>query len=420
MNDYLNELIICDDASDVELNNWGIYTDEACTDASLISMKWIDLLWNISNGLHTRLNAKVSYVPNKSRRQRLNSCNGCNNEVFEPVVNGDKEDLVIAVGDQVITDNLFSGRISKCDLTAELAATVANYHSVGIRCVEQGVYDLMKKTPLKSNTWYNVMPCLVSIVTNYPVELRTIYAEVSDEVKKDYFQLTGRTPLPHLSAMLSSMQSSIKAYVDKAQASGINEVLIYPFINQGPLAGATQPRLHAQVYIDLTQSGHDISYEGLLLSFHNKPCHLCNSTHGDRVLYKNDDWSIWLTSAPMRDYQLRFAPREHVERFVDLDDNQVRGLADILKVGDSVLSELGVTNHRNIVFRTLHSGYNTEFHFFGEILPYQTRGGFEEAGEMRVAYTNPSEAAVNAGQALEKIRDKGLSSNDYTYEQQKV
>lgn len=417
MNDYLNELIICDDASDVELNNWGIYTESACTDSSLISMKWIDLLWHISNGLNTHLNAKVSYVPNKSRRQRKNSCDGCSSEVFAPIINGEKEDLIIAVGDEVLNDNLFSGRISKRVLNSELAATVANYHSLGVRCVEQGVFDLMKNSPLPHNAWFNIMPCLVSAVTKYPLELSTIYAEVSDDVKKDYFQLIDRTPVEHLSALLSSMQASIKAYINKAQSRGINEVLVYPFINQGPLAGATQPRLHAQAYIELTQSGHDISYEGLLLSFHNKPCHLCNSTHSDRVLYENDYWSIWLTSAPMRDYQLRFAPKSHVERFINLNKAQVKGLADVLKVGNKVLSALNVTNHRNIVFRTLHSGYDTEFHFFGEVLPYQSGGGFEEAGEIRVAYVNPSEAAVKAREEKEEVKDKGFDIDDYTYKE---
>ncbi|MBD3312634.1 hypothetical protein GF352_04240 [archaeon] len=417
MNDYLNELIICDDASDVELNNWGIYTEKSCTDASLISMKWIDLLWHISNGLHTHLNAKVSYVPNKSRRERKNSCNGCNNEVFAPIINGEKEDLVIAVDDKVLKDKLFSGKVEKHVLTTELAVTVANYHSVGVRCVEQEVFDLMKNTQLPHNAWFNIMPCLVSAVTKYPLELSTIYAEVSDDVKKDYFQLIDRTPVSHLSAMLSSMQSSIKAYVAEAQANGIKEVLVYPFINQGPLAGATQPRLHAQAYIELTQSGHDISYEGLLLSFHNKPCHLCSSTHGDRVLYENDYWSIWLTSAPMRDFQLRFAPKNHVERFIDLTKPQVEGLADVLKIGNKVLSRLGVTNHRNIVFRTLHSGYETEFHFFGEVLPYQSGGGFEEAGEIRVAYVNPSEAAIQTREALKNLHDNGFDTNDYNYKQ---
>ena len=394
----LNELMIADDAVEAQVNEWGIINHKSLNgDISLIPRKRIDNLYRIMNGLGTHYCGRFSYI---SETRALRPRSG--DDKFDLAVNGLSSEVVISRDSHVMMDNLFSGRPARSDLRNYEAVTLVNRFPAGFRCVDQEVYDLMKANPPGGHEWYSFMPCLVTFPVKKPKDMNG-------------FQVIERTPISHLESMLLSMQASIKAYSSVALDNGINEVLVYPFINQGYKVGASQSRLHSQVYIDLSGSGHDSVYEALLLSFNETDgCHLCSSRHDDRLVYENDDFKLWVTNSPMRSYQLRFATTEHVLRFTDLNSRQIKSLAELLKTANLLLTLAGVTPHRNVIFNTLHAGYDTPFHFFGEIFPYESVGGFELSGQLRVSKLSPKTAAINLKKALAELGDD-LSISDYTY-----
>lgn len=266
----------------------------------------------------------------------------------------------------------------------------------------------------------------VTIVNRFPAMVRHIDPEIKETVSRlvedkytriafginlvtfptSYYETLSDVPLEILVSMLSSMKSAIIRAVEESRSKGFRLIPVYPFFNIGRLAGGTQPRLHSQVYIDLNEDGHGAYMESILQAFEemriNSGCHLCTSRHEDRIVYENETWISWATSSPRRNYHVRAAPKRHVARYTDLSSSELLGLADVLRRVSRAMDRLGITRDRNVLFYSNPYGYDSFFHMFIDIIPFEHVGGIEMLDSVRVARVTPEEAAEQLRSMLEK------------------
>ncbi|MCP4764129.1 MAG: hypothetical protein GY870_20315 [archaeon] len=200
-----------------------------------------------------------------------------------------------------------------------------------------------------------------------------------------------------------SMTTAINYIIEESISQNDTSIIpISPFFNVGGSVGGSLRRLHCQIYMDLSQDGHGSRMESFLKTFEKmnerNQCQICDSKHGDgsRIIFDTEDWVIFSSGSPIRNYHLRFAPKEHIEDLSEINAKKFLSLAKTLKVLSMVLNDMGVNNERNIIFNTRPYGYNSYFHLFGDILPYEHVGGAEMADSMRVVRISPKKVAKDA------------------------
>jgi len=207
-----------------------------------------------------------------------------------------------------------------------------------------------------------------------------------------------------LLGILLSMKAAILYSVEEAIERDYYDIPVSPFFNIGTKVGGSQPRIHGQIYIDLNMDGHGSRLEGYLRAFKEMggSCHLCKTTHGDsdRIILKTKYWTFYNTGSPVRNYHIRFHPKEHIRRFTQLNVNQLLDLAKSLKIIFVALDDIEIDKNRNILFNCCPYGYDADFHLFGDIIPHEIIGGAEMADDMRVARKLPHEAADEIRRAI--------------------
>ncbi len=258
----------------------------------------------------------------------------------------------------------------------------------------------------------------IAIINRFPAMVRYIDEEIEpiirQKVEKDpftriafginlvvfpvkYSENLSDIGFQDLVTLIKALNNAILYSVNEAKKRKITLIPVYPFFNIGYFAGGSQPRLHAQVYIDLNTDGHGAFMESILQSFEEQRkkgvCHLCTSRHNDRIVYENNTWIVWATSSPRRNFHLRLATKRHVERITDLDNSEIEGLADALIITSKALDSVGISIDRNIIFYTNPYGYNSYFHLFVDILPFERLGGIELLDSARVARYSPRDVA---------------------------
>ena len=132
---------------------------------------------------------------------------------------------------------------------------------------------------------------------------------------------------------------------------------------------------------------------------------MCNSSHeeGQRIVIDEEDWIVFASGSPIRNYHLRFAPKKHTENIYDLNAHTLLSLSKILKILFLALNDLGINRNRNIVFNTKPHGYdNSFFHIFGDIYPFEFVGGAEMADDMRVVRVSPKAFARDLRETIKK------------------
>jgi UDPglucose--hexose-1-phosphate uridylyltransferase len=200
-----------------------------------------------------------------------------------------------------------------------------------------------------------------------------------------------------LAGIFLSMKAAILYSIEYAIERDYYNIPVYPFFNIGIKVGGSQPRIHSQCYIDLNGDGHGSHLDSYLQAFEEIPdeCHLCVSTHGNgsRIVLESEYWRFFATGSPVRNYHLRFYPKEHIRRFSNLKPNQIQDLARSLKTVFQALDSLKIERSRNIIFNSCPYGYDADFHMFGDIIPHEIIGGAEMADDMRVARKLPENAA---------------------------
>jgi UDPglucose--hexose-1-phosphate uridylyltransferase len=296
---------------------------------------------------------------------------------------------IIITEDEKRRDSPFSDRPHRIQKLPEKckAITLINRYPAMARIIDPEVYEFaQKKLPshLKLATGINLV-CLA----------RHFYPSMC-------FNLI---PEDALCGILLSMKEAILYSVQEAIERDYYDIPVSPFFNIGSKVGGSQPRIHGQVYIDLNMDGHGSRLEGYLEAFKEMDnCHLCKTSHGnsDRIILKSDYWTFYTTGSPVRNYHIRFHPNEHIRRFTQLNINQLRDLAQILRKIFIGLDKLEIDKNRNILFNCCPFGYDADFHLFGDIIPHEIIGGAEMADNMRVARKLPHEAA-------EEIRNAVLS-----------
>ncbi len=409
---------------EIEYMHWGIINEYNFKGLKYLPRKVNDPLFTNPNDLKTNNYGPIVLIsPTRSARPVENNNGGdYRPEVFREIVEGRSYEICLAKDDVVYNDNVFSDSPLRQDLSNYDAVTVVNKYPAGIRVVD----DFVKKNiNCVNNLCYMIN--LVSFHTKLPKELSVI--ENADSLGvldrlKYYHQYLSRTPVSHISSVLKTMQSGINVCIEESVKKGVGEIVIDPFFNLGYLAGSSLRRFHSQVYMDLTQTGHDTDLEALLKSYcneNNDCCLLCESEHEGRLVYENDSFVLWVTQAPRRDFHLRAAPKNHVDSFRNLTGKEVGGLADVLKIAGLSLNKLSrVSASGNIIFRTLPYGYEphdreNNFHFFVDILPFETVGGYELSGDKMVARVHPWEAAEVVKKEVDNIFNDDYDFSDYEY-----
>lgn len=215
-------------------------------------------------------------------------------------------------------------------------------------------------------------------------------------------------PVDIITGIFLSMKAAILYCVQEAIERDYYDIPVSPFFNIGMKAGGSQPRLHAQIYIDLNMDGHGSRLEGYLEAFRERGsnCHLCETTHGnsDRIIMKTQYWIWYTTGSPVRNYHIRFHPKEHIRRFSQLNINQFHDLAQGLKSISIALDNLEIEANRNILLNCCPYGYDADFHLFGDIIPHEIIGGAEMADDMRVARMLPHQAAQEIREELKALK----------------
>lgn len=205
-----------------------------------------------------------------------------------------------------------------------------------------------------------------------------------------------------LAGIFLSMKAAILYSIEEAIERDYYDIPVSPFFNIGTKVGGSQPRIHSQVYIDLNEDGHGSRLEGYLRAFKEMgDCHLCETTHGEsnRIVLNTRFWTFYATGSPVRNYHLRFHPKEHLRRFSQLKINQIQDLAKSIKIIFEALDDLKIERNRNMFFHCCPYGYDADFHMFGEMIPHEIIGGAEMAEDMRVARKLPE----NIAEELRKV-----------------
>ena len=265
----------------------------------------------------------------------------------------------------------------------------------------------------------------ITLINRYPSMARVVDPEVKSAIEKllplksklaegiNLISISRRfypsscfnlIPEDILAAIFLSMKAAILYAIEEAIERDYYDIPVNSFFNIGSKVGGSQPRIHSQVYIDLSGDGHGSRLEGYLRAFKEMgdQCHLCKSTHDDnrRIILDTDYWTFFTTGSPVRNYHIRFIPKEHIRRFTQLNVNQISDLARILKILFQALDDLEIDKNRNILFNCCPYGYDANFHMFGDIIPHEIIGGAEMADDMRVARKSPNDTAEEIRNAI--------------------
>lgn len=308
-------------------------------------------------------------------------------DVFKPIIEGNDYAIFVDI-DCVRRSDPFSLTPECLNIEDSRVATIINRYPATVRYIDREILDEVKSA---IEDEFTRIAYGINLVT-FPVN----YSETLSDVR-----------LKDLLAILKSMKNSILSVADAAKKKGFTLVPVYPFFNIGVMAGGSQPRLHSQIYIDLNLDGHGAFMEQILQAFDEMKrrgiCYLCTSKHDGRIVYENSTWLAWTSLSPRRNYHLRVTPKRHVERFTDLDGIELEGLAEILIRISKGLDALGVSSHRNLLVYSNPIGYNSLFHLFIDIIPFERIGGIEMLDSCRVARVAPEKVAVELRKIVSDI-----------------
>ncbi|MBN2150543.1 MAG: hypothetical protein JW839_03750 [Candidatus Lokiarchaeota archaeon] len=268
----------------------------------------------------------------------------------------------------------------------------------------------------------------ITFINKYPAMCRVVEPDIKDYIEKflddnakiamgvnllstprEYGEHFEDLPIDTIASLFQSMIEGIKYVKEESNKHGMHFIPVSPFFNIGSKVGGSVPRLHGQVYIDLVENGHGSRMENMLKAFaemkRRGACQLCQSKHesGTRAIVVSEHWVLFSSGSPIRNYHLRLAPREHVERIDDLTAPQIRNLCLLLQLTSKALNKLGVERNRNLIINTKPYGYDSYFHIFLDLIPFETIGGAEMADSMRVVRTSPLAVAEDMRNAINEV-----------------
>jgi len=301
---------------------------------------------------------------------------GSTTDVFREIIEGRDYAIFVTV-DANRFDGVFSTEPVMNEIKDAYAATIVNRYPAMVRVIDS---ELERTLRMRIEDEYTRIAHGINLVT-FPVS--------------KYYETFSEASVESLTWLFLSLIEAIKTGVDDARKRGFSLIPTYVFFNIGSLAGGTQPRLHAQTYIDLNQDGHGAYMENVLQAFDTMKgkCHICTSRHDNRIIFENNTWISWATSAPRRNFHVRIAPKRHVERITELDRIEITGLAETLIRISRGMDKAGVAHDRYVLIYSNPFGYNSFFHLFIDFVPFEKIGGIEVLDSVRVARIAPEEVA---------------------------
>lgn len=324
-------------------------------------------------------------------------------DIFEPMVSGrhyrlnfdqsilPAHTIIISDGNKRI-DNPFSDTIKVYPNLESNACSMINKFPAMARVIDSEILPKIQRelNELDKNAKIAFGVCLLTVPRNYHETIE----EMTIEELTDFF---------------ISCQTAVNFTIEEAiKKHNIEIIPISPFFNVGREVGGSLRRLHMQIYMDMTQDGHGSRVETILKAFEfmkqKQECQLCESKHGDgrRNIIETNEWIAFASGSPIRNYHIRFAPKEHIESISQIKRNQFIDLSKILTIISMVLNDLGVNPSRNILFNSKPVGYNSFFHLFGDILPFEFVGGAEMVDDMRVVRMSPKKFAEDCRSIIEE------------------
>lgn len=309
-------------------------------------------------------------------------------DVFKNIIDGKDYAIFITINDKRV-DSAFSVTPVMKYLEGVKAATIINRFPAMVRHIDPEIEEKVRQL---IEDKYTRIARGINLVTF---------------VVREYYETLSEASLDILICLLKSMVTAIKFSVEDAIKRGIKLIPVYAFFNIGYMAGGSQPRLHSQVYIDLNEDGHGAFMENLLQAFEEKKnngyCYLCTSRHENRVVFENNTWIVWVTSSPRRNFHLRLSPKRHIQRVTELQDVELEGLAESLIIISKALDRVGVSRDRNVLIYSNPYGYESFFHIFVDIIPFERIGGIEMLDSVRVARYSPEDVAEELRNAINEI-----------------
>jgi len=389
-----------DDDIKVPFGHWGIFTsgnfdingidEDGIPFIKKVPVKVWDHYHPIEikeNGTIYKLNKLTGrYVLKSFIRSQRNHEVSVGEDILKNIIEGKDPFILIATEHRGFRDNVFSKSIGNQNIEDVQSATILNRFPAFVRLMEPEIETQVKEKIETTSKHLAKGVCLVSFPTQFYEHLREMQTE-------------------HLYSVLKSAKNAVIASVEAAHDANIRYMPTSMFINTDKDTGRSLRRFHVQIYIDMTQDGHDSLTEAKLKAFEyhmeNGGCHYCRRIElldtkdgrdfSKRLVYRNDNWMLWVSDVPIVSYHLKFAPTSHIIDVSELDDFHMRDLADLLITADNIQQDYNLIQGKHICINQRPFDYNSQFHLYGDILPNDNVGGYEKMGDSKVDTKPPAE-----------------------------
>lgn len=207
----------------------------------------------------------------------------------------------------------------------------------------------------------------------------------------------------HLAVVLRVYRDRLAALTRRP---GVEYVAL--FRNEGRGAGASQPHPHGQI-IALPLVPGAVARRWAVAAAYRRQyggclyCHLTERERetGRRWLGQNDDAAAFCAFAPRYPFETWIVPRRHCPSFGETPDEELRGVAVMLRaVLRALRREVGAPPY-NVLFHTGRPLGGGDFHWHVQIAPrLATWAGFELGTGIAVTAQSPEEAATRLREAM--------------------
>ena len=386
---------------DIPEGHWGIYKDK-----DNMPLERFDPFRTIINEFGTKVGHITQFSPLRGNRpfehrdnNDENAIQGPADDSFCKIIKGDLPAVVLSF-EEKIGNHPLSIKSEKVDLTKHSAISIVNLFTPMARVL----YEHTLSIDTVENKSIGIG--MVHLITNH-------YDTLSEASIEEIFNLLQTTQV--------AQKNSIEVLKEKYKKDKLTTL---HFFNIGEEAGASICHLHSQTYIYANEIGHGWTSLGFLSvpGFHKekmkneKYCLACELVKNrenlkdpldqellinERILFENDEWIVLTAFAPERDGQLRLIPKKHSSKFQDLNENQLRNLAEALVIANKSLDKfirmadpgMHLLQDRNILFRQENVGYKSDMHMLIDIIPIQRIGGAEIMETYRIATMFPENVA---------------------------
>lgn len=196
-------------------------------------------------------------------------------------------------------------------------------------------------------------------------------------------------------------------YQDLSKDERIKYIQIYK--NRGMFAGASLEHSHSQIVALPFAPGEN---DGLTAYYreHSK-CLICDmigqeSDNGERLVISSDYYVLLCPYAPRFPYETWIIPKRHSEHFGEINNDELKDLASILKKFTNVIIDSLGNPSYNLVINTSPVNLDHEggYHWFVELTPrLLVNAGVEIATGL---YINPVAPELAAAMLREKINNR--------------